>query len=92
MTLATTSLVVERQYDIGYNFDGSGKAVLLWLQLRWLWKGNMILATTSLAVERQYYSGYNFAGSGKAVERQYDNGYNSFDIKAGGNMGNLYVT
>ena len=54
MTLATTSLVVERQYDIGYNFDGSGKAVLLWLQLRWLWKGSMILATTSLAVERQW--------------------------------------
>ena len=82
MSLATTSLAVERQYDsgynfagsgkqydIGYNFAGSGKAVLLWLQLRWLWKGSMILATTSLAVERQYYSGYNFAGSGKAVER-----------------------
>ena len=68
ITLATTSLAVERQYDHGYNFAGNGKAVLLWLQLRWLWKGSiMSLATTSLAVERQYDSGYNFAGSGKAV-------------------------
>ena len=69
MTMATTSLAMERQYyDIGYNFAGNGKAVLLWLQLRWLWKGSiMSLATTSLAVERQYDSGYNFAGSGKAV-------------------------
>ena len=68
MTLATTSLVVERQYDIGYNFAGSGKAVLLhWQQPRWQWEGSiMIMATTSRAVERQYYDiGYNFAGNGK---------------------------